>query len=101
MDSYIIILKSYDSVSIFKTKRYDENVVSILNWYIGSRFDVTAVFKNAETIATNDYSFQTKKEILKELDWKRYIWFDEEGEELEEKIRNLLDVLYEEGDSSD
>lgn len=29
------------------------------------------------------------------------MWFDEEGEELEEKIRKLLDALYEEGDSSD
>ncbi|MGH1263382.1 hypothetical protein ACQVWE_13855 [Bacillus cereus] len=101
MDSYIVILKSYESLSIFRTKEYDDDVVSLLNWFIGSSFDVTAVFKNAELIVTTEYTFQTKKEILSDLEWKRHIWFDEEGEELEEKIRKLLDVLYEEGDSSD
>ncbi|AFQ30441.1 hypothetical protein P4493_09710 [Bacillus thuringiensis] len=101
MDYYIVILKSYDSISIFRTKEYNDDVVSLLNWYIGSSFDVTAVFKNAEPIVIGEYVFQTKKEILDELEWKRYMWFDEEGEELEEKIRKLLDALYEEGDSSD
>lgn len=45
MDYYIVILKSYDSISIFRTKEYNDDVVSLLNWYIGSSFDVTAVFK--------------------------------------------------------
>lgn len=98
MDSYIVILKSYDSISIFRTKEYNDDVVNLLNWYIGSSFDVTAVFKNAEPIVIGEFVFQTKKEVLDELEWKRYMWFDEEGEELEEKIRKLLDVLHEEGE---
>lgn len=93
---YLIILKNYDSMYAVKTKRYDEEVVASLKWYFGYH-DVFVVIKGGQLIQIGGYTLQTKKQIKEELEWKKSsYWFDEEGEELEEKIRQLLDVLVEE-----
>ena len=75
MDSYIIILKNYESLYIFQTKEYNEDVIKLLNWYIGSRHDVVSVFKNAEPIITNGHDFVTKEDVKRELKWKKVLTF--------------------------
>ncbi|USK36425.1 hypothetical protein LIT25_27030 (plasmid) [Bacillus sp. F19] len=94
---YTIILRDYDEVYLFQTKEYNDDVLSILKWYIGKRFDVSAVFKNAIPVEMKESLFQSKKKLQEELEWKKHsYWFDEEGEELEDKIRQLMEVIYEE-----
>lgn len=94
-DIYYVLITSYDSKMIIKTNCYNEDIEYYIQWLYGSSYCVDAVFKSPEEVSfENWYVNKTKEDILDDIECKKLSWwFDEEGEELESKIKEIVDKL--------
>lgn len=91
---YYVFLKNHDMLEIVKVNQYNEDVEKILKWFFSPNYKVILVLKNPELIFCESWAITTKKEMLEEMkSRKEGYWWDEEGEELEEKLKFLESIL--------
>lgn len=91
---YHIFLNNHGMLKVVKTNAYDKKVEDILKWCFGNSYSVMMVVKDGEVIFAQNFTIDTKEEILEEVEFKsKSYWWDEEGEELQEKIEFLISIL--------
>lgn len=91
---YHVFLKNYDSLYVIKTNTYNVDVKEILKWFFGNYYHVELVLENPKIIFSNLYVYETREELLEDIEWKcETYYFDEEGEELDSKIKYLKSIL--------
>lgn len=93
---YYLYYRDYDITYIIETKKYSEEIVELINFFLGSYLTFRFAIKG-EIVASGEYNFIRSFDdwIEEEIGWRvndGHLYYDEE-EKADEKYARLLELI--------